>query len=188
VQVEHHAFSTSELRQIRSASRSTRFTPRKSPGTHWIGSWVGARLVWTLCRHKSLAPEGGFVPRAQRRALSFAISNKADQILHDEMTEHAARTEEIKYAPIIHRKQRKQSPDRSWLRWYETGSSRNKYRQCGYGFIWLKRRKSVNGSYEHLRISLHSGKFLHHQNFSASQEDFFSLQLITDHGQSNPVI
>jgi hypothetical protein len=46
VEVLFHAFLTSILDGIEwSDSRPGRFTPfEKSPGTHWIGDWVGHRV------------------------------------------------------------------------------------------------------------------------------------------------
>jgi hypothetical protein len=47
VEVKLHAFLTSVLDGGEwSASRPSRFTPKEiTPGTHWIGGWVGSRAV-----------------------------------------------------------------------------------------------------------------------------------------------
>jgi hypothetical protein len=66
VEVELHAFLTAALDGGEwSASRSGRFTPReKASGTHWLGGWVGPRVVLdTVVKTKIPNPRRELNPR-----------------------------------------------------------------------------------------------------------------------------
>jgi len=59
--LEDHPLSTSALEEGEwSASRPSRFNPReRTPGTHWIGVWMGPRAVLDMvCKKKFPAPAG----------------------------------------------------------------------------------------------------------------------------------
>jgi len=58
-----------------STSRPATAPPRKNPGTHWIGDWVGPRAVWTFWRReKCLAPVGIRTPARQPVVWSLLLS------------------------------------------------------------------------------------------------------------------
>jgi hypothetical protein len=54
-----------------SASRPGRFTPReRTPGTHWIGGWVGRRTVLdAVVKRKFPVPSGNRTLGPQKREL-----------------------------------------------------------------------------------------------------------------------
>jgi hypothetical protein len=82
MEVQCHAFMTSELGGEWSASRPGCFTPwERAPGTHRTGGWVGPRAsLDAVMKRKSPAPAGNRTPIVQPVAKSVVKPTKLTRL------------------------------------------------------------------------------------------------------------